>query len=126
MRGVSIALFLLCLSVFGTFMGASGINAALGVGGSTGLEGPTGQVQEDFVGEDQRPSERGGNTGILGFAVYAMKALGNFFVLFSSISSMFAALAGDRFLSLWRGIQLIVTVIGTLMLVWVARGVMGE
>jgi len=126
MRGVTIAIFLLCLSVFGTFMAAPGsINDTLGIGSSTGLEEPASDVGEDFEG-DQRPSERGGATGILGFAVYAMKALGNFFTLFTSIASMLNTLSGGRFMALWNGIQLIVVVIGTLMLIWIARGVIGE
>jgi len=126
MRGVAIAIFLLCLSVFGTFMAAPGsVNDTLGIGSSTGLEEPRDDVEENFAGE-QRPSERGGNSGLLGFAVYAMQALGNFFSLYTSIGTMFKTMAGGRFAPLWNGIQLIVVVIGTLMLVWVARGLIGE
>lgn len=124
MRGVTIGIFLLCLSVFSGFM-AGAVSPALGVGMSGGLQDSANQTSDDLSG-DQDLSDRGGQGGLLGFAVYAMDVLSGFFAVYHSVESMFATFAGGRFMGLWQGIQMLVVVIGTLMIVWVARGLIGE
>lgn len=125
MRGVTIALFLLSLSVFGTFMGAAGVNDALGVGMNSGLKGPAQETTEELNGA-QKPSERGGAQGLLGFAVYAMRALSSFFNLFGSVGAILKSWGLWRYPSLANGIQMLVVTTGSLMLIWTARGVIGE
>lgn len=124
MRGVTIGIFLLCLAVFSGFM-AAGVNSALGVGMTGGLQEPADDTSDDLSG-DQDLAERGGQGGLLGFAVYAMRVLSGFFSVYNSISAVFATYAGGRFMVLWNGIQMLVVTTGTLMIVWVARGVIGE
>jgi hypothetical protein len=124
MRGVTIAIFILCLSVFGTFM-ASGMNEAFGAGQDTGLSGPSDKVTGQFEG-NQNVNDQGGGGGLLGYATYALRTLGNFSRLFTSIAEVGLALSGGRFRAFWIGLQSVVNIIGTLMLVWMARGVIGE
>lgn len=124
MRGVTIAIFLLCVSVFGTFMAVS-LNGALGLGMQSGLQEPADKTQEELSGQ-QNVSERGGSTGLLGFAVYAARTLSSFFSLYTSIGAVLKSWAGGYGSALWNGAQMIVVVVGTLMIVWVARGLIGE
>jgi hypothetical protein len=124
MRGVTIAIFLLCVAVFGSFM-ASGVNDALGIGQKTGLQDAQEDVNESFAGK-QRPSDQGGGGGLLGYATYAIRSLTEFMGLLGSVGALLTSLAGGRYAVLWNGIGMIVVVIGGLMIVWVARGLIGE
>jgi hypothetical protein len=124
MRGVTIAIFLLCVAVFGSFM-ASGVNDALGIGQQTGLNNAQENVSSEFD-KEQRPSDQGGGGGLLGYATYAIRALTVFMGLLGSLGSLLTSMAGGRYTVLWTGIGSIVVVIGGLMVVWVARGLIGE
>lgn len=124
MRGVTIAIFLLCVSVFGTFM-AAGVNGALGMSMDNGLEEPADRTTKNISGE-QDVGDQGGGGGLLGYVTYGMRVLNNFGRLFGSIGAQLNTWSGGRFSVLWMGIQSIVVVIGVLMLVWVARGIIGE
>ena len=126
MRGVSIAIFLLCVSVFATFMGASGVSSELGVGLGDGLDGPSDKVEEDLDDSDKSVNDAGGGGGLLGYATYAIRTLSVFFALFGSVGSLLTAWAGGRFQTLWMGIQSVVIVIGSMMIVSVARGLIVE
>lgn len=122
MRGVTISIFILCVAIFGGFM-ATGVNDQLGVGMNTGLDDEAEQVEGQLGGE-QNLAERGGNSGMLGFSVFAVKQLAVLFVLVGSITSTLAGWGLP--MSLAAGIELIARVIQSLMLIWVARGLVGE
>lgn len=122
MRGATIAIFILCIAVFGGFM-AAGVNDALGIGMNSGLQNDAERVNES-LGGDQNLNERGGNSGMLGFSVYAVKQLAVLFVLVGSITSTLAGWGAP--VELARGIELVARVIQSLMLIWVARGLNGE
>jgi hypothetical protein len=122
MRGVTISIFILCVAVFSGFM-AAGVNDELGIGMTTGLQDEADQVNEQ-LGGDQNLSERGGNSGMLGFSVFAVKQLAVLFVLVGSVTSVLAGWGLP--ISLAAGIELIARVIQSLMLIWVARGLVGE
>jgi hypothetical protein len=122
MRGVTISIFILCVAVFGGFM-AAGVNQDLGVSMNTGLQDEADQVDEK-LGGDQNLNERGGNSGMLGFSVFAVKQLAVLFVL---VGSIFSTLAGWGMpVELAAGIELIARVIQSLLIIWVARGISGE
>jgi len=123
MRGVTISIFILCVAVFGGFMAAGGVNDQLGVGMKTGLQDEQQQVA-DQLGGQQNLADRGGNTGLLGFSVFAVKQLAVLFVLVGSVTSVLAGWGLP--MSLAAGIELIARVIQSLMLIWVARGLVGE
>lgn len=123
MRGVTIAIFILCISVFAGFMATSGVNDELGIGMDPGLEDEANQVSEQLGGE-QDLSERGGNSGMLGFSVFAVKQLTVLTVLVGSVTSVLSGLGLP--VSLAAGIELIARVIQSLMIIWVARGLVGE
>jgi hypothetical protein len=122
MRGVTISIFILCVAVFSGFM-AAGVNDELGISMTTGLQDEADQVNEQ-LGGDQNLSERGGNSGMLGFSVFAVKQLAVLFVLVGSVTSVLAGWGLP--ISLAAGIELIARVIQSLMLIWVARGLVGE
>lgn len=122
MRGVTISIFILCVAVFSGFM-AAGVNDELGIGMTTGLQDEADQVNKQ-LGGDQNLSERGGNSGMLGFSVFAVKQLAVLFVLVGSVTSVLAGWGLP--ISLAAGIELIARVIQSLMLIWVARGLVGE
>lgn len=122
MRGITISIFVLCVAVYGGFM-AAGVNDHLGVSMSTGLNDEAQHV-EDQLGGDQNLSERGGNSGMLGFSVFAVKQLAVLFVLAGSITSTLAGWGTP--MALAAGIELIARVIQSLMIIWVARGLVGE
>lgn len=122
MRGATIAIFILCVGVFGGFM-AAGVNDALGIGMNSGLQNDAERVNES-LGGDQNLNERGGNSGMLGFSVYAVKQLAVMFVLVGSITS--TLISWGTPVELARGIELLARVIQSLMLIWVARGLNGE
>jgi hypothetical protein len=122
MRGVTISIFILCVAIFGGFM-ATGVNDHLGVGMNTGLGDEAEQVEGQLGGE-QNLAERGGNSGMLGFSVFAVKQLAILFVLAGSITSTLAGWGIP--MSLAAGIELITRVVQSLMLIWVARGLVGE
>jgi len=122
MRGVTIAIFVLCVAVFSGFM-ATGVNDQLGISMTGGLQDEAQHVDEK-LGGDQNLSERGGNSGMLGFSVFAVKQLAVLFVLIGSITSVLASWGLP--MALAGGIELIARVIQSLMLVWVARGFVGE
>lgn len=126
MRGVTIAIFMLCLAVFSSVM-AAGVNQELGLGLNTGLDDETEQVNST-LGGNQNLSERGGATGLLGFAIFAVKQLAVFGVLVGSIASTILAWGppNPAFVALAVGIELIARVIEALGLIWIARGVIGE
>ena len=126
MRGVSIAIFLLCVSVFATFMGASGVSQELGVGLGDGLDGPSDEVEGELDDSDKSVNDAGGGGGLLGYATYAIRTLSVFFALFGSVGSLLSSWAGGRFTTLWLGIQSVVLVIGSIMIVQVARGLLFE
>ena len=122
MRGVTISIFILCVAVFSGFM-AAGVNDELGIGMTTGLQDEADQVNKQ-LGGDQNLSERGGNSGMLGFSVFAVKQLAVLFVLVGSVTSVLAGWGLP--MALAAGIELIARVIQSLMLIWVARGLVGE
>ena len=122
MRGITISIFILCVAVFSGFM-AAGVNDALGLGMTTGLQDEANQV-DNQLGGDQNLSERGGNSGMLGFSVFAFKQLTVLFVLVGSIKSVLAMWGLP--IQLAVGIELIARVIQALMLIWVSRGLVGE
>ena len=122
MRGITISIFILCVAVFGGFM-ATGVNEEIGVSMSSGLQDESERV-EGQLGGDQNLAERGGNSGLLGFSVFAVKQLAVLFVLVGSITSTLAGWGLP--MSLAAGIELIARVIQSLMLIWVARGLIGE
>lgn len=126
MRGATIAIFMLCVAVFSGVM-AAGMNDELGVGMKTGLDDDADQVNEQ-LGGSQNLSERGGQTGLLGFAVFAMKQLAVFSVLIGSIASVILAWGPPHpaFIALAVGVEMIARMIQALMLIWVARGLNGE
>jgi hypothetical protein len=126
MRGITIAIFMLCVAVFSGVM-AAGVNQELGLGLTTDLNDETQRVN-DTLGGDQNLSERGGGTGLLGFAVFAVKQLAVFGVLVGSIASVILAWGPPHpaFVALAVGIELIARVIEALGLIWIARGVIGE
>lgn len=123
MRGITISIFILCVAVFGGFMATSGLNAQVGISMTSGLQDEAQHV-EGQLGGDQNLAERGGNSGMLGFSVFAVKQLAVLFVLVGSITSTLAGWGLP--MSLAAGIELIARVIQSLMLVWVARGLIGE
>ena len=122
MRGVTISIFILCVAVFSGFM-AAGVNDELGIGMTTGLQDEADQVNEQ-LGGDQNLSARGGSSGMLGCSVFAVKQLAVLFVLVGSVTSVLAGWGLP--ISLAAGIELIARVIQSLMLIWVARGLVGE
>lgn len=122
MKGVTISIFILCVAVFSGFM-VAGVNDELGMGMTTGLQDEAEHVDEQ-LGGDQNLSERGGNSGMLGFSVFAVKQLAVLFVLVGSITSVLATWGLP--IQLAAGIELIARVIQSLMLIWVARGLVGE
>lgn len=122
MRGITISIFILCLAVFGGFM-ATGVNSELGIDMTPGLGDEAQQVNES-LGGDQELSERGGNSGMLGFSVFAVKQLAVLFILPSSITSILVGWGVP--ISLASGIELIARVIQYLAIIWVARGLIGE
>jgi len=126
MRGITIAIFMLCVAVFSGVM-AAGVNQELGLGLTTDLNDETQQVN-DTLGGDQNLSERGGGTGLLGFAIFAVKQLAVFGVLVGSIANVILAWGPPHpaFVALAVGIELIARVIEALGLIWIARGVIGE
>ena len=126
MRGITIAIFMLCVAVFSGVM-AAGVNQELGLGLTTDLNDETQRVNES-LGGDQNLSERGGGTGLLGFAIFAVKQLAVFGVLVGSIASVILAWGPPHpaFVALAVGIELIARVIEALGLIWIARGVIGE
>lgn len=123
MRGITISIFILCVAVMGGFMATGGVNDAIGVSMSTGLQDDAQQV-EDRLGGQQELSERGGDTGMLGFTVFAVKKISILFVLIGSITSGLAGWGAP--LSIAAGIELIARVIQSLTLIWLARGIVGE
>lgn len=126
MRGATIGIFLLCLSVFSGFM-AAGVNQELGVGMDTGLQDEANQVDEELGGE-QNLADRGGTTGLLGFAVFAIKQLAVFSVMIGSIASVISTWGQNHpaIVALAVGIEMIARVIQALMIIWIARGLSGE
>jgi hypothetical protein len=126
MRGITIAIFMLCVAVFSGVM-AAGVNQELGLGLTTDLNDETQRVNES-LGGDQNLSERGGGTGLLGFAIFAVKQLAVFGVLVGSIANVILAWGPPHpaFVALAVGIELIARVIEALGLIWIARGVIGE
>lgn len=126
MRGATIAIFMLCLSVFGGFM-AVGVNDELGIGMRTGLQDEADQVDSQLGGQ-QNLADRGGTTGLLGFAVFAIKQLAVFSVMIGSIASLIAAWGQHHpaIVALGAGIEMIARVIQALMIIWIARGLSGE
>lgn len=122
MRGVTFAIFIVCASVFSGFM-AAGVNQQLGLSMNSGLQDDAQQVEEQ-LGGDQQLNDRGGSSGLLGFAVYSMGKLGELFVVVGSIHSTLSVWGAPT--SLAAGIELIVRIIQSLAIVWVARGVIGE
>lgn len=120
MRGTSIAVFILCFGAVASFMAVSGINDVAGVSPGAGVQTQSEQVHEDLVGE-QRPSDRGGGGGLLGFAVFAADQLGNLFSLFGTVSALLQF--GGLPESLANSIQQIVELIGIFMLIMILRGV---
>ena len=123
MRGITIAIFILCVAVFSGFMATAGVNEELGIDMSPGLGDEADQVNEQ-LGGDQDLSERGGNSGMLGFSVFAVKQLAVLTVLVGSVTSVLSSLGLP--VSLAAGIELIARAIQSLMLIWVARGLVGE
>lgn len=123
MRGITIAVFILCVSTFGGFMASSGLNDHLGVGMDTGLQDETQKVN-DTVASEQNLSERGGNSGLLGFAVFAVKQLAVLFILVGSITSTLASWGFP--ISLAAGIETLARIIQGFALIWIARGIIGE
>lgn len=123
MRGITISIFILCVAVFSGFMAASGVNDHLGIGMTTGLQDEKTKVASELGGE-QNLAERGGNSGMLGFSVFAVKQLAVLFLLVGSISSVLSGWGLNA--SLAVGIELIARVIQALMIIWVARGLVGE
>lgn len=126
MRGIAIAIFMLCLSVFGGFM-AAGVNDELGIGMQTGLQDEADQVDSQLSGE-QNLADRGGSTGMLGFAVFAVKQLAIFGVMIGSIASVISAWGQHHpaIVVLAVGIEMIARVLQSLALIWIARGLSGE
>lgn len=127
MRGATIAIFLLSISVFGGFMAVGGgVNDQLGVGMQTGFQDEADQVAGQLGGE-QNLSDRGGTTGLLGFAVFAIKQLAVFSILIGSIASTIAMWGqhNPSIVALGLGIEMIARVVQALMIVWVARGLNG-
>lgn len=126
MRGPTIAIFLLCLAVASGVM-AAGVNQELGLGLKSGLEDDA-QTVNDTMGGNQNLSERGGGTGLLGFAVFAMKQVAIFSVLIGSIAGVILAWGppNPAYIALAVGIEMVARVIQALALVWIARGVIGE
>jgi len=122
MKGITISIFILCVAVFSGFM-AAGVNDELGIGMTTGLQDDAERVDEQ-LGGDQNLSERGGNSGLLGFSVFAVKQLSVLFILIGSITSVLSTWGLP--MQLAAGIELIARVIQSLMLIWVARGLIGE
>jgi hypothetical protein len=123
MRGITISIFILCVAVFGGFLAASGANDHLGVGMKTGLQDEAEQVNQS-VGGDQNLSERGGNSGMLGFSVFALKQLAVLFLLPSSIMSVLTSWGMP--VSLASGIEMLARVIQGFVGIWIARGMNGE
>mgnify|MGYP000297651883 CR=1 FL=1 len=126
MRGITIAIFMLCVAVFSGVM-AAGVNQELGLGLKTDLNDEAEQVN-DTLGGQQNLSERGGATGLLGFAVFAVKQLAIFGLLVGSIASTIMAWGPPHpaLIAIAVGIELIARVIEGLGLIWIARGVIGE
>lgn len=122
MKGITISMFILCVAVFGGFM-AAGVNDHLGVSMSTGLQDEADQVEGQLGGE-QNLAERGGNSGMLGFSVFAIKQLTVLFVLVGSITSTLGGWGTP--IALAAGIELIARVAQSLVVIWVARGLVGE
>lgn len=120
MRGTAIAGFLLCFAAITGFMAASGINDITGYSPGTGVQEQSDQVQEQLGGE-QRPSDRGGGGGLLGFAVFAADKLGSVFTLFGTVGAILQAFGVPE--SLATDIEGLVKVIGAFMLIMVLRGV---
>jgi hypothetical protein len=125
MRGVTLAIFMLCLAVFSGVM-AAGVNQELGIGVSTGLQDEAEQV--DARTGQQDISERGGQTGLLGFSVYAVKQVAVFGVMIGSIASVIQSWGPSipAVTALAVGIEMIARVTQMLMIVWIARGFAGE
>lgn len=123
MRGITISVFILCVAIFGGFMAAAGVNYHLGISMDTGLQDEAEQVDEE-LGGDQNLSERGGNSGMIGFSVFALKQLAVLFVLVGSITSTLASWGLP--ISLAAGLELIARIAQSLTLIWVARGFVGE
>lgn len=123
MRGITISIFILSIAIFSGFMATSGVNQELGVGVSPGLDDEA-ETVDDELGGDQDLAERGENSGLLGFSIFAAKQLTVLFVLVGSIQSILSTWGLHPALA--AGIELIARVTQGLMLIWVARGLVGE